>query len=338
MSARRIDHPESARLPTLRAGELEQTTIAQHWLVHSLWSEQAVGFIGGAPKSCKSWLGLDMAVSVASGTPCLGRFAVERKGPALVYLAEDSLAQVRRRIEGLCRHRQLALGELDLHVVTASSLRLDLEQDQRRLAATLAELKPALLLLDPLVRMHRLDENSSADISHLLGLLRHLQREHAVAIAVVHHMSKRARAQLGQALRGSTDLHAWSDSAAYLIRTAGRLVLTLEHRSAAAPDPFGIALVGDDTHAHLELRDPQADPPDFAPAPVSPLADQIRTLLADATEPLSRAHLRAALRVNNQRLGDALIQLERECAVARAAAGWTLATPRHENSSQQIPR
>jgi hypothetical protein len=29
--------------------------------VRSLWSEQAVGFIGGAPKSCKTWLGLDMA-------------------------------------------------------------------------------------------------------------------------------------------------------------------------------------------------------------------------------------------------------------------------------------
>jgi hypothetical protein len=336
VSARRIDDPDSTRLPTLRVAELDQTTTADRWLVHSLWSEQAVGFIGGAPKSCKSWLGLDLAVSVASGTACLGRFAVEHKGPALVYLAEDSLAQVRRRIEGLCRHRQLELGQLDLHVITASSLRLDLEQDQRRLAATLAELKPALLLLDPLVRMHRLDENSSADISHLLGLLRHLQREHGVAIAVVHHMSKRARAQLGQALRGSTDLHAWSDSAAYLMRRAGRLVLTLEHRSAAAPDPFDIALVGDDTQAHLELRNPQADEPDLAPLPASPLADQIRTLLAEANTPLLRAALRAALRVNNQRLGDALLQLERERTIERAAGGWLLAAPRDGSSPRQL--
>lgn len=326
-------------LPTLRVAELDQTSVAERWLVRSLWSEQAVGFIGGAPKSCKSWLGLDMAVSVASGTACLGRFEIERKGPALVYLAEDSLAQVRRRIEGICRHRQLDLDQLDLHVITASSLRLDLEEDQRRLAATVAELKPALLLLDPLVRLHRLDENSSADISHLLGLLRQMQREHGVAIAVVHHMSKRARAQLGQALRGSTDLHAWSDSSAYLVRTGARLTLSLEHRSAAALDPFGIALVGDDSQAHLELRNPDADEPDLAPLPPlppSPLADQIRSMLAEALEPLSRAALRAALRVNNQRLGDALLHLERDRAIERTAGGWALAAPSDASSPHQL--
>lgn len=336
MSAPHSDHPQSTTLPTLRVAQLDHTASAERWLVHSLWSEQAVGFIAGAPKSCKSWLGLDIAVSVASGTPCLGRFAVDHKGPVLIYLAEDSLAQVRRRIEGLCSHRKLALDQLDLHVITASSLRLDLEQDQRRLAATLAELKPALLLLDPLVRMHRLDENSSADISHLLGLLRQLQREHAVAIAVVHHMSKRARAQLGQALRGSTDLHAWSDSAAYLVRRAGRLVLTLEHRSAAAPDPFGLALVGDDTQAHLELRSPESDETDLPPPPPSPLAQQVRTLLAEASAPLSRAALRTALRVNNQRLGDALTQLKRQCAIERTAGGWVTVAPPESSSSRQL--
>lgn len=315
----------ASKLPTLRVAALEHVEAKDRWLVRSLWSEQAVGFIGGAPKSCKSWLGLDMAVSIASKTPCLGRFEVERKGPALVYLAEDSLAQVRRRIDGLCRHRHLALDELDLHVVTASSLRLDLPEDQCRLAATLQDLKPAFLLLDPLVRMHRLDENSSADISRLLGLLRELQREHAVAIAVVHHMSKRVRAQLGQALRGSTDLHAWSDSSAYLVRRSGRLVLTLEHRSAAAPEPFGVALVGDDD-AHLELRNPEADENDLAQVPPSPLADQLQALLADATAPVPRGAMRASLRVNNQRLGDVLLQLERERLIERAHGGWALVT------------
>ena len=33
------------------------------------------------------------------------------------------------------------------------------------------------VLLDPLVRMHRIDENSSADVSALLRLLRTLQRQ-----------------------------------------------------------------------------------------------------------------------------------------------------------------
>ncbi len=113
-------------LPVARVAELERASADARWLVRSLWTEQAVGFIGGAPKCCKSWLGLDLAVSVASGTPCLGRFEVDVRAPTLVYLAEDSLPHVRRRIEGLCRHRRLDLDALDLHVVTAASLRLDL--------------------------------------------------------------------------------------------------------------------------------------------------------------------------------------------------------------------
>lgn len=314
------------RLPTARVAALQDTEPEERWLVRSIWSQQAVGFIGGAPKCCKSWLGLDLAVSIASGTPCLDRFEVEARGPTLVFLAEDSLPHVRRRIEGLCRHRELDLRQLDLHVVTAASLRLDLDADQRRLAATLAELRPAMLLLDPLVRMHRLDENSAADVSRLLGLLRHMQREHEVAIAVVHHMSKRSRAQLGQALRGSTDLHAWSDSAAYLVRRQSKLLLGLEHRSAPALDPFAIELATDERgDAYLRLV-PTDAPPDAIPDP--PLAEHVRKLLANRDEPMTRAAIRAQLRVNNKRLGDVLAGLEREHVLERRPDGWSLARPR----------
>ena len=66
------------------------------------------------------------------------------------------------------------------------------------------------------MRLHRLDENSAADISGLLGFLRQLNRQHDVAVGLVHHMAKRARQDPGQALRGSSDLHAWTDSACYL--------------------------------------------------------------------------------------------------------------------------
>ena len=63
-----------------------------------------------APKCAKTWLGLDMALSVATGTPCLGKYNVPERGPVLVYLAEDALRAVRERIDGMARHRGLDLG------------------------------------------------------------------------------------------------------------------------------------------------------------------------------------------------------------------------------------
>ena len=163
---------EPETLPVQRAAELEIQPPGDSWLIQDLWGQAAVGIIGGAPKCCKSWLGLDMALSVASATPCLGRFAVQAQGPALVFLAEDSLPTVRARLEGLCGHRHLDIRGLDLYVITAPSLRLDQGPDRQLLEAMLARLKPRILLLDPLVRLHRLDENSAADISKLLGFLR----------------------------------------------------------------------------------------------------------------------------------------------------------------------
>ena len=154
----------SAGLPTLPVGAIDPEPQQARWLVQDLWAACAVGVIGGTPKSCKSFLGIDLAVSVASATACLGRFQVHTPGPVLVYLAEDALPRVRDRVAQLCQHRGLSLAGLKLHVITAPSLRLDLERDRRALDQTLATLRPRLLVLDPLVRLHRLDE--LCDASH----------------------------------------------------------------------------------------------------------------------------------------------------------------------------
>jgi len=67
--------------------------------------ESSVGVIGGAPKCSKTWLGLDLALSVATGTACLGRYDVPRSGPVLGLSGEDAFPIVRERVEGMARHR-----------------------------------------------------------------------------------------------------------------------------------------------------------------------------------------------------------------------------------------
>jgi len=271
-----------------------------------------------------------MAISLASATPFLGRFPVHDPGPTLVYLAEDALPQVRARIAGICLHRGVDLPQLDMHVITAPAIRLDQSADQKRLAATLDHLHPRLLLLDPLVRLHRLDENSSADISALLGYLRELQRRYDVAIVVVHHMRKSIRSHLGQALRGSGDLHAWTDHAAYLTRSGyhgDSLRLTLEHRAAPALDPIELRLVSrdDGSATHLEVASVSVAPTDYdsLPPPTAGLSlhERILHTIRRADHPLSRGQLRDLLHVNNNRLGDALKDLEHQGRIYRSDDG-----------------
>ena len=50
----------------LRASQIPTQSQERRWLSRELWGAAAVGIVGGSPKSCKSWLALEMAVSVAT--------------------------------------------------------------------------------------------------------------------------------------------------------------------------------------------------------------------------------------------------------------------------------
>jgi AAA domain len=314
-------------LSTTRAADLADIFDAQQWLVSSLWGRSAVGILGGAPKCCKSWLALDLAVSVASRTLCLGSFAVEDPGPVMLYMAEDSAAVVKARLAGLCYHRGLRLDALPIDVITEPTVRIDKSRDQERLARTVGRAHPRLLVLDPFVRLHRVDENDAGQVSALLGYLRSLQRDFDLSVLVVHHARKNGAAggQAGQNLRGSGDLHAWGDSNLYLRRQHGNLTLTIEHRAAQAPEPFALRLVADKSRgdAHLALVD-HVDP---RAEGVGDIAQTIVATLNAAGEPLGRTALRDRMHVRNERLGEALAHLAATGSIVRVGERWAVPVP-----------
>jgi len=305
-------------LPVVRVGQIPREENAQRWLVEPLWGESSVGVIGGAPKCAKTWLGLDLALSVATGTACLGKYVVPRPGPVLIYLAEDALTAVRERVDGMARHRGLELAGVEIHVITVPSLRLDREPHRQRLLETARRLRPRLLLLDPLVRLHGVDENNAGEVAELLAYFRLLQRQLDLSLILVHHTRKNAVGGVaaGQGLRGSSDIHAFGDSNLYLRRVHQRLVLSSEHRAAPASPPVHLELVSDPAETtHLEVVAEHSD----EPRPT--LADQVLALLPHGTT-LTRVKLREALAVQNQRLGPVLDSLEKTGRIRRTSGGW----------------
>jgi len=281
---------------------------------------------GGEPKCCKSFLALDLAVAVAAGTPCLRRFTVTRPGRVLLYPAEDALHVVRRRLEGICAAAGVGLAELDVQVITAPSLRLDLEADRARLDETVARLKPRLLVLDPFVRLHRIDENVSGEVAPLLAFLRDLQRRHAIAVAVVHHARKGAGAiRAGQALRGSSEFHAWGDSNLYLRRDSDdRIVLTVEHRAAAAVPGVTLELTQRDDALALQPVQQAQHQPDRVTEPTS-VDQRITAALAEGNKPRPFSELRASCRVRTTTLYERLAAMTAAGLVVKSPDGYCLA-------------
>jgi len=305
-------------LPVAPAWRLAEEAPELRWLITQLWSQHAVGIVGGEPKCCKSFLALDIAVAVAAGAPCLRRFAVPDPGRVLLYAAEDAHPIVRRRLEGIATAAGVDLRDLDIQVITAPTLRLDLAADRASLLETVARLQPRLLILDPFVRLHRIDENASGEVAPLLAYLRELQRRYALAVLVVHHAKKGAgNVRAGQALRGTSEFHAWGDSNLYLRREADTLALSVEHRAAPSLKPMKIELVEAGEALALQLVE-RSD----APGPVpSSLDERITAALADAASPMAFAKLRSHCRVRTATLYERLAALTATGRIAKAGDG-----------------
>ena len=277
------------------------------------------------PKTCKTWLALELAVAVASGQPCLGRFAVPLPGPVLLFAAEDAPLQVKSRLESLAGARNADFDSLDVRLILENSLRLDSTLDLKRLHHTLQKHQPKLLVLDPYVRLQRADENDAREVSAILSALRELSRTFHTAVVLVHHARKNAAQLPGQALRGSGDFWAWGDSNLYLMRRRKELLLTIEHRAAPSPEPMSLQLLAPQNPHHAEQHPVCLQVCDAAsPPPAStPLSERILAHL-HRFGPTPHRGLRSALRVRDSSLSEALRTLEANGQLVRSPEGWSL--------------
>lgn len=294
----------------------------QKWLIEDIWLAAGVGILAGAPKLGKTYLAAEIAVAVALGDQVLGRPA-RMMGPVLFYGAEDGLPDLRERFEGLASLRGLEIDRLAVDLLDTPSLRLERNEDLLRLRATVERCQPRLLVLDPFIRIARIDENSAADVSTVLSSLRAIQRDYDVAVLVIHHTRKSPAAHPNLALRGSSDFAAWSDSNLFLTRCRHSLTLTIEHRSAPAPEPITCRLVAEPVpHIGLDLQTHDPHPT------LSRLETDILRSLATARRPITTIDLRAQLRRRKADVTSALDALRKQGKVQRELLGWAL--PDHD--------
>ena len=304
--------------PTRAPIELEDRPRRQQWLIDGLWGRQAVGIVGGEPKCGKSFLALDLAVAVAAGVPCLRRFAADEPGPVLLFAAEDAGYIVRARLQGIASAAGTRFETLDIAVIDAPTLRLDHRNDRRRLLETVQRIGPRLVVLDLLVRLHGVDENAVAEVAPILGFLRDIQRRFETAVLLVHHARKSGATRPGQALRGSSELHAWGDSNLYLRRRDRQILMTVEHRAAPGLNDIEIELADDGKGPALRLR--RLETAGAAPEPET-VERRILKILAQAETPLSQSRIRKRAALRNATVTAALHELVREGRIERLAGG-----------------
>ncbi len=179
------------------------------------------GVIGlaGAPKTGKTMIGLALSAAAATGADFLGR--ATRRTRTLFIGEEGAPNSLQTRVRTI--GATLPMGDHPdafQGVAVRQGVRLDTPEDLARLDDAVAAARPGLVILDCLVRMHRLAENDSRDMVGLMENLEAFASRHACAVLFIHHVAKASEDSTGgYSMRGSGVLASSTEANLLLRRT-----------------------------------------------------------------------------------------------------------------------
>ncbi len=217
------------------------------WVIEGL-EPGDVGLITAPGGTGKSMLCLSIGLAVASGKDLFGQWQVGNPGDVLYLYEEDSPATLHHRIHALAQIEKLTDDVLDrFHTICVRNqppkLMLQgaqgLAQSQIDAVGALNTLlqsypNPRLLILDPLLKFHTLDENSNNEMNQFMELVGQIGEKAGTAVILVHHTAK------GKAAGATDGEHQEAARGASAIVNEARWQASLRGISAKTADKWGL--------------------------------------------------------------------------------------------------
>lgn len=229
----------------MKASEINIEHIPKRdWIMSSRYLGGFVSVIiapGGVGKSSLSILD---AVAIATGNPLTG-FDIVKPGAVWIYNTEDSLDEIKRRIAAISMYYKIPLSDLknvyissgrDHPLIFAKTGQNGIEINTNAIESTakfIHDNKIVLLIIDPFIRCHEVDENSNVAIDKVVWCLQRIIDKTGCAIGLVHHTSK-AGYKLGSNKNGDEpDMYA-ARGATALINAAriAHVLITMSEKEA----------------------------------------------------------------------------------------------------------
>lgn len=212
-------------------------------LVSGILPSGGVLIIGGEQGTGKTWFILTLAIHIARGQPFLDRFAT-MKGAVLIIDEESGESRLRFRLNRLLGDES---ADLPIYLASMSGIDLGSRRWVDALHQKIEELRPAVVIIDSLVRVHRGDENSAQAMSQVFATLSQIRQQFGCAFVLTHHLRKRAQLNwlntLDQRMRGSSDISAYADSVLGLEQIDNRLILRqFKNRDGDLARPLALAI------------------------------------------------------------------------------------------------
>jgi len=233
--------PPAPPPPRIRLTRADQIEIRPpHWLLRGMLERDTFALIFGDPGCGKSFLAIDWACRIATGTPWRGQPV--NAGP-VVYIAGEGQQGFGRRICAWSEHHGVSLAGVPLYQVPAVAIpdaigfvSLTTAID----AGVVAVGQPVMIVLDTLARCFGGgDENSTQDMSKFVSACDAIRQRYNCTILVIHHAGHGDKSRA----RGAIALKAALDAEYRLDHENGLLLTATKMKDAEMPVPVAMKLV-----------------------------------------------------------------------------------------------
>lgn len=172
---------------------------------------QGLYILAGAPKVGKSWLALDMCLSIAKGEKVLGQQTTQ--GTALYLCLEDSYVRIQNRLYEITDEPAERLH----FVIMSESIGKGLEEQITDFKNEHSDLK--VVFIDTLQMVRNESESSYSSDYKELSVMKALADKLSIAIVLVHHTRKCSDSDPFNMISGSTGLSGCVDGSMVLIES-----------------------------------------------------------------------------------------------------------------------
>ena len=210
------------------------------WLAEGRIEENVLSIMYGQSGTYKSFIAIDLAVSIAAGEPFAGQPTMQG---AVAYIANEGHNGFTRRVQAKCAGAGIAYDQtlpfylnrkyVVLDNETVDELIADLEEAQERVGPW------RLVVLDTLDRTIEGIEDDNADTKEYLNHCDRIRTHFGATVLIIAHVGHQAKNRA----KGSTKLRDRMD-ASYRITSAGDLYVNMvcdKMKDAEPPDPLTFA-------------------------------------------------------------------------------------------------
>ena len=231
-----------------------------NWLVDGFLPEQSITIVYGNPKSGKSYVMQNLALSMATGEPWLGMRTMSNNSSDSMVLWIDldmghygAMRRVCEETQGLCENFEInSPGLFDrFRLITPATFagrdtpRLNFFDNQsvNALEAYIKNKNVSVCFIDTLSKITgNANENSADDMTKVFDRIKQVRDETGCSFVIIHHATKK-NLNSQQSARGSSVIYAEPDLVLKIEKDKDNpsdLTLTVEDSRYTETDKFGI--------------------------------------------------------------------------------------------------